>query len=421
MARLLRFLFTTALAALAVVALTSTKALAQADATPSTWAVRLDLVGDKRLEVVARVRAITGLGVKEANDLVLSAPVVVKGSLSRSDAESHASQLHQVGASASVIAEAPPSAPAPAPSGPPQPTLAAPGEAAFAVRLEAEGPTRVEVVKRVRAVTKLGLKESDDLVKAAPTVVVDKLTRSSADDVAAYLREAGATVQVTSAAAPAPSAPPAPSTTAPRPGSSFLTPPLPSSRPAPQQLDSVIPLVYDLVLREAGPNRLAVVNFVRKHRGISLKEANDFVARLPRPLLEGVSRANAEAQKRELDALLAVTEIVRAAPPAAPAPSASAPPQPPPATLPPSGAASDSKRRPQAHKKTYRIVLQGHSDKTAIMAAVRQVTGLGLKEANALVASMPAVVRTGLSKADADAHAQKLREAGGTIAIEAER
>jgi len=416
MRRVLRFLLTTALAVWSLVVLSSTRAFAQTDATPTDWAIRLDVIGEKRIEVITRIRAITALGLQEVNELISRAPVVVKRSLGRSDAELYASQLRAVGAMVSVIPDEPVSAPVP--SGPPAVTPAAPGEPAFAVRLEAEGPTRVEVVKRVRELTKLGLKESDDLVKAAPTVVLDALTRASADAVAAYLRDAGATVQVTSAA----SAPPAPSGSAPP--LIPRTPPDPSSRMR-QQLEAV-PVAYDLVLREAGPNRAAVMNRVRQLRGISLKDAKDFLARLPQPVLQGLNRTDAELRKGELDALLAVTELVAAAPaPAAsasataappPAPSSSATAAPDPSTAPPTGPA-----KRQARAATYRIVLQGYADKTAVMTALRQLTGLGVKEVKALVESAPVVVRSGLNKTDADLQAQKLRDARATVAIEVDR
>ncbi len=424
MCRFLRLLFTTALAAISLLALTSTRALAQVDATPSVWAVRLVSAGDKRVEVVARVRAITGLGLKEANDLVNSAPVVVKDGASRSEAEDYASRLREVGASVSIIPDEPVSVPAP--SDPPQLTQAAPGQAAFAVWLEAEGPTQVEVVKRVRAVTKLGLKESADLVKAAPTVVVDKLTRSSADAVAAYIREGGATVQVKSAAAPAPSAPPAPTSTSRLPSSSIISSPLSSRRDEAQQLDLTVPLVYDLVLQEVGPNRTAVMDKVRQFRRVGLLEARDILTRLPQPMLQGVSRADAELAKKEFDAIAAGAVIVRAAPPAAPAPSVSvpapstsAPRQPRPAT--PAPASPPAERKQKARKPAHRIVLQGYTDKNAAMLALRQLLGVELKAAKALVDSVPAVIRTGLSKDEAQAYVQRFRERGVDVSIEADR
>lgn len=54
--------------------------------------------GEKKIEVIKVVRAITGLGLKEAKDLVEGAPKSVKGGLSRDEAEKHKKALDEVGA-----------------------------------------------------------------------------------------------------------------------------------------------------------------------------------------------------------------------------------------------------------------------------------------------------------------------------------
>ncbi len=54
--------------------------------------------GEKKIEVIKVVRAITGLGLKEAKDLVEGAPKSVKGSLSKDEAEKHKKALEEVGA-----------------------------------------------------------------------------------------------------------------------------------------------------------------------------------------------------------------------------------------------------------------------------------------------------------------------------------
>src|SRR5437762_7123976 len=58
--------------------------------------------GDKKIQVIKVVRAITGLGLKEAKDLVDSAPKPVKEGVPREDADSVKSQLEDAGASAAV-------------------------------------------------------------------------------------------------------------------------------------------------------------------------------------------------------------------------------------------------------------------------------------------------------------------------------
>ena len=62
------------------------------------FTVVLAAVGDKKIEVIKEVRAITGLGLKEAKDLVEGAPKPVKEGVSKDDAAKLKAQLEKVGA-----------------------------------------------------------------------------------------------------------------------------------------------------------------------------------------------------------------------------------------------------------------------------------------------------------------------------------
>ncbi|MHC4622467.1 MAG: 50S ribosomal protein L7/L12 [Planctomycetota bacterium] len=64
----------------------------------TTFDVILKEFGDKKIQVIKEVRALTGLGLKEAKDLVEGAPKPVKQGLSKEDAEAARSQLEAVGA-----------------------------------------------------------------------------------------------------------------------------------------------------------------------------------------------------------------------------------------------------------------------------------------------------------------------------------
>ena len=67
---------------------------------------------------------------------------------------------------------------------------------AFDVVLEAAGGQKIQVIKVVRAITGLGLKEAKDLVDSAPQAVKEGVNQEEADTVKAQLEEAGATVEV---------------------------------------------------------------------------------------------------------------------------------------------------------------------------------------------------------------------------------
>jgi large subunit ribosomal protein L7/L12 len=64
----------------------------------------------------------------------------------------------------------------------------------FDVILEAGGDNKIPVIKEVRALTSLGLKEAKDLVEAAPTAVLEKVNKETAEKAKAALEGAGATV-----------------------------------------------------------------------------------------------------------------------------------------------------------------------------------------------------------------------------------
>ncbi|MFZ9310941.1 MAG: 50S ribosomal protein L7/L12 [Arenimonas sp.] len=66
----------------------------------------------------------------------------------------------------------------------------------FTVVLKAAGDKKVEVIKAVRAITGLGLKEAKDLVEGAPQTVKDAVSKADADKFKKELEAAGATVEV---------------------------------------------------------------------------------------------------------------------------------------------------------------------------------------------------------------------------------
>jgi large subunit ribosomal protein L7/L12 len=66
----------------------------------------------------------------------------------------------------------------------------------FDVVLQAAGDKKIQVIKEVRALTSLGLKEAKDLVDGAPKPVLEKVNKETADKAKEQLEGAGATVEV---------------------------------------------------------------------------------------------------------------------------------------------------------------------------------------------------------------------------------
>lgn len=86
----------------AAAAVSAAPAAAAADAAPAAEQDEFDVVlagfGDKKVGVIKAVRAITGLGLKEAKDMVESAPTTIKEAASKTEAEELKKQLEEAGA-----------------------------------------------------------------------------------------------------------------------------------------------------------------------------------------------------------------------------------------------------------------------------------------------------------------------------------
>ena len=96
------------------------------------------------------------------------------------------------------VSAAAPVAMAAAPGAAPAAAEGAAGEeqTEFDVVLAAVGDKKIQVIKVVRAVTGLGLKEAKEVVDGAPKPVKEKISKEEADDIKTQLEEAGATIEV---------------------------------------------------------------------------------------------------------------------------------------------------------------------------------------------------------------------------------
>jgi len=95
-----------------------------------------------------------------------------------------------------VSAAAPVAVAAPGAAAPGAPAEAAEEQSAFDVVITAAGDKKIQVIKVVRAITGLGLKEAKDVVDGAPAPVKEGVTKDEADKLKAELEEAGAGVEV---------------------------------------------------------------------------------------------------------------------------------------------------------------------------------------------------------------------------------
>ncbi len=83
------------------------------------------------------------------------------------------------------------------------------------------------------------------------------------------------------------------------------------------------------------------------------------------------------------------------------------------------GGAAAGAAAPAAEKDEFTVVLKGAGDKKIqVIKVVRELTGLGLKEAKDLVDGAPKPVKEGVAKAEAEDMKKKLEEAGGTVDLQ---
>ncbi len=97
------------------------------------------------------------------------------------------------GVSAAAVVAAAPAAVAGAPAGP---APAAEEKTEFTVVLKSAGANKINVIKVVREITGLGLKEAKDLVESAPKPVKEGIPKEEAEKIAKKLQEAGAEVEI---------------------------------------------------------------------------------------------------------------------------------------------------------------------------------------------------------------------------------
>ena len=95
-----------------------------------------------------------------------------------------------------ITAAAPVAVAGPAPAGAPAEAAPAEEQTEWTVHLKDIGANKINVIKAVREVTTLGLKEAKDLVESTPTNVKEGISKADAEEVQKKLKDAGATVEL---------------------------------------------------------------------------------------------------------------------------------------------------------------------------------------------------------------------------------
>ncbi len=314
-----------------------------APAVAGTCKVTLSKTGGAKLNVVKVVKSLTGLGLKEAKALVDAAPGVVLSGASKAQASAAVQSLKDAGASASSSC------------GAPAPPKAASVTGACKVHLSKVGGAKLNVVKAVKSLTGLGLKEAKQRVDASPEPVFGG-SKSQAQAAVTALRDAGAT-PVNSCGGSAP----------------------------PKKVTGAC----KVHLSKIGGAKLNVVKVVKSLTGLGLKEAKEAVEASPKPLFAGSKSKAAKAAERLTDAGATAHNSCAAAGDTATGP-----------TVPGKGPC------------VVRLTKAGGA-KLNVVKVVKAHTGLGLKASKALVDAAPGPVFRG-NASKTQALAVSLRDAGAS-------
>ncbi|WAS93539.1 ribosomal protein L7/L12 [Nannocystis punicea] len=343
---------------------------------PEFFDVYLQDKGDSKIGVVRALKMMTGLGLREAVELVDDAPCLVRRRVPQDEAEALRHELVEAGAIVEVRAHES--------SAPPERTAS--GEAAvtwgattseptakrasepitgFAVVLHHFGTRKLDVVKAIRDFTGLGLKDAKDLAESTEVVLKQGMSEPEARSFAQALSGVDASVSVRGAAATTPS---------PVGGSGG---------------DG-----SEVVLHHFGTRKIDVIKLIREATALGLKEAKDLSESTDVVIKSGMREDEAQKLARAL-AVVGARVSVRGAP--APEPERSNLPEP---------------------SVGYGVVLRSHgSNKISVIKIIREATNLGLKEAKDLAESTDVMIKDGLSGSEAQALAQSLTAIGARVEV----
>jgi len=148
----------------------------------TSFSVILKSAGHAKLGVVKCVKELTGLGLKDSKELVDNAPSTISRGLSKAEAEIIATTLKKAGAVVEIKKTLPGN------------SVSASQKTSFTVILKSAGHAKLGVIKCVKELTGLGLKDSKELVDNAPSTIRRGLSKSEAEIIATTLKKAGAEV-----------------------------------------------------------------------------------------------------------------------------------------------------------------------------------------------------------------------------------
>jgi ribosomal protein L7/L12 len=324
--------------------------------------------GPNRAAVAEVVRAMTGLEASAAADLVARTPSAIRVRIAPALAEALRAKLVAAGAVVEVRAHAP---------APAAPLL-------FDVYLQDRGANKINVVRALKQMMGLGLREAVELVDDAPSLLKRRVDQDEAEALRHELVEAGATVEVRPHDG---SAPPERTATSEAPVTWGV-----ATTPANLELEG-----FGVVLRHFGVHKINVIKLIREATGLGLKEAKDLSESTDALIKQGMSEDEAHALARALTAVGASVEVRGQARAMVTATATSG-----------SGGEFGVKLK------------QCGPNKISVIKAIREVTGLGLKDAKDLSESTDVWIKQDMSADEARALERTLVSLGASVEVHGE-
>jgi ribosomal protein L7/L12 len=317
--------------------------------------------------VAEAVRAMTGLEAPAAAELVARTPSAIRTRIAPALAEALRAKLVAAGATVEL-----------------RPHDAAPAPGFFDVYLQDRGDSKISVVRALKMMMGLGLREAVELVDDAPCLVRRRVPQDEAEALRHELVEAGAVVEVRAHESSAP-----PERTAS--GEAAVTWGAATSEPTPTRASEPT-TGFAVVLHHFGTRKLDVIKQIRDFAGLALKDAKDLAESTDVVLKQGMSEPEARVFAQALAGVEARVSV-RGAPAAAPSAS--------------SGSGTG-----------FEVVLHHFGTrKIDVIKLIREATGLGLKEAKDLSESTDAVLKSGMREDEAQRFARALAAVDARVSV----
>ncbi len=328
-----------------------------------SFAVFLKNPGHQNLLVIEKIRELLNTGFEKANDIVNRAPVIIKQGITEAEAKAIQAELIALDADVEVIkVQRPRTTTSPRPRNE--------NGNSFGLFLKNNGPQKLQVLKKIKELLNIGLKEAKDFIDSAPVTLIEGITEAEAKAIQSELIDAGADVVLT------------------------VQKQNTEEEPRDEEDNS-----FAVFLKNPGPQNVQVIKKIKELLNIGLEEAKGIVDRAPVIIKQGMTEAEAKAIQAELIALDADVEV-------------RVPKQ-------RTGERPRTGTRPGNEQCiSFALFLQTPGpQKLQVIKKTNELLKIGLKDAKDLVESAPVALKEGMTEAEAKAIQAELIALGAEVEL----